>query len=75
MTCRVAVRMPVQLCAASGAGAPDQEEILVELALEGDEATFKELAACLNPALSARDLDEMWRGTLARVERFMRMSR
>jgi hypothetical protein len=77
MTCRVAAGLQDQVSRGTLVGfwethdsvAPDQVEILVELAREGEEATFKELATCLNPVLSDEDLNQIWCGTVARLKR------
>ncbi len=61
MTCRASVRRE-----RTGAGlTADQIDTFLNLARQGDEATFRELALCLGVGMA--DLDELWTGMVARI--------
>ena len=55
MSCRVAVSCP----------SDEPLPVLLDLARDGDEATFRELAQCLG--MEASRVDELWARTVTRV--------
>ena len=61
MTCRATVRRE-----RTGAGlTADQIDTFLNLARQGDEATFRELALCLGVRMES--LDELWTGMVVRI--------